>query len=333
MHSIIQQQISLKDKNWFQTGGNAEYFAAPTNAVEFSEAVKFAAQNSLSITLLGEGANILISDAGIKGLTIRPQLKTISLVSDDKEYGYVKAEAGASLPAVINFCLDNQLLGLHEFSGIPGSIGGAVFINVHYFEFLIEHFIQEATIIEKATGNLHVVTKDWFNFSYDYSTLHEKTHYLVDVTFKLKKGTQQEADYAKGRRDEMIRTRARRYPTSRTCGSFFRNFFEDEVTLISNGKKMIYVAYYLDKLGIKGELSVGDAQVSYQHANMIVNRGNATSQDIISIARAMQEKVYAAYGILPQPECQLLGFDEWPLFTTNAILSLSNQSGLQEVLF
>ncbi len=329
MHTIIQKNISLKDKNWFLTGGNAEFFAAPQTAAEFSEAVQFSVQNTMPITLLGEGANILISDEGIKGLTIRPSLKEIKILHEDAEYGYVKAEAGASLSEVINFCLDHQLLGLHEFSGIPGRIGGAVYINVHYFEFLIEQFIDAATIIDKATGTLHVVNKDWFNFSYDYSTLHEKSHYLVDVTFKLKKGTQHQADYAKGRRDEMIRTRARRYPTSRTCGSFFRNFFEHEVTLVSNGKKMIFVAYYLDKLGIKGEFSIGDAQVSYQHANMIVNRGNATSNDIISLARAMQEKVHAAYGILPQPECQLLGFDEWPLLDSNTIIF--NQNKIQEI--
>jgi UDP-N-acetylmuramate dehydrogenase len=327
MQSIIQRNVSLKDKNWFLTGGNAEYFAEPLTPTAFAEAVQFAASQKIAITLLGEGANILIADEGIKGLTIRPQLKQINLLHVDDEYGYVKAEAGASLSTVINFCLDYELLGLHEFSGIPGSIGGAMYINVHYFEFLIAQFVHEATIVEKATGKLITVNRDWFNFSYDYSTLHSHEHYLVDVTFKLKKGSFADAMYAKGRRDEMIRTRARRYPTSRTCGSFFRNFFEDEVTFVSNGKKMIYVGYYLDKVGIKGELSVGDAQVSYQHANMIVNRGNASTNDIITLARIMQEKVYNAYGILPQPECQLLGFDESPLFTP---INLTNDKSLKE---
>lgn len=76
---------------------------------------------------------------------------------------------------------------------------------------------------------------------------------------------------------------------------------------------MIYVAYYLDKLAVKGSLKVGDAVVSYQHANMLVNQGNATSSDIIALARTMQKMVYERYGIIPQPECRLLGFGEYPL--------------------
>ena len=76
---------------------------------------------------------------------------------------------------------------------------------------------------------------------------------------------------------------------------------------------MIYIAYYLDILGIKGELSVGDALISHQHANMLINKGAATSHDIITLARRMQELVYGKFGIIPQPECQLIGFKEYPL--------------------
>ena len=78
-------------------------------------------------------------------------------------------------------------------------------------------------------------------------------------------------------------------------------------------KKLIYVAYYLDKLGIKGELSVGGASVSYQHANMLVANNTATAQDIITLARTMQEMVQKEFGIIPQPECRFIGFTEYPL--------------------
>jgi UDP-N-acetylmuramate dehydrogenase len=138
-------------------------------------------------------------------------------------------------------------------------------------------------------------------------------HLLFDATFKLKRTDALGIAYARGRRVEIIRHRAARYPTKNTCGSFFRNFLPEEVTLESNGKKMIYVAYYLDKIGAKGTLSVGDAIVSHQHANMIVNKGNATSADIITLARTMQQMVADQFTIVPQPECQLLGFIEYPL--------------------
>lgn len=113
----------------------------------------------------------------------------------------------------------------------------------------------------------------------------------------------------------MIRQRNSRYPTERTCGSFFRNFHDHELTNVKNGKKLKFVAYYLDKLGIKGELSHGGASVSHKHANMIVTSENATSNDVIMLAKTIQEMVYKTFGILPQSECQFIGFKEYPLLS------------------
>ena len=135
----------------------------------------------------------------------------------------------------------------------------------------------------------------------------------MSATFKLKKISEKETAFALGRKKEIIRHRAARYPQKGTCGSFFRNFHEGEVTLESNDKKMIYVAYYLDKIGVKGALQVGYAIVSHQHANMIVNQGNATSKDIIEVARKMQMLVKDKFDIIPHPECRLIGFKKYPL--------------------
>lgn len=313
--SFIKSAVTLADKNWFKTGGLARYFCEPTNAQEFQDALAFAKINSLEIFMLGEGANILISDEGFNGLVIRPRLNDIAIISQDNEHSHIYAGAGVSFESLINWCLDNNLTGLEEFSGIPGTVGGSVFINIHYFEFLLSNFLISAQVICKETNTILNVDNAWFNFGYNYSKLHEHKHYLVSAAFRLKRTDALTAAYNKGRSREIIRHRAARYPKSNTCGSFFRNFFEHEVNLISNGKKLIYVAYYLDKIGVKGTLTVGDAIVSYQHANMIVNRGNATTRDIIGVAKAMQEMVYKQFGILPQPECRLIGFKEYPFMT------------------
>lgn len=312
LQNFMQENVSLKDKNWFRTGGNARFYCEPSCVTEFQMALRFANSEALEIFVLGQGANILISDDGFDGLVIRPQLLGIvsRQISDDV---LLNVGAGATMDALIQYCLDNGILGLEEFSGIPGTIGGSVFINLHYFEFLIDQFLVSAEIINKKTGEVKIVTQDWFKFGYDQSQLQKCDYYLVSALFKLKRGTESEVAYAQGRRAEIIRHRVKRYPSKNTCGSFFRNFHDHEVTLVSNGKKMIHVAYYLDKIGIKGELSMGDAVVSYQHANMIVNRGNATSTDIIELAFLMQQLVYEEFGIIPQPECQLIGFHQWPL--------------------
>ena len=305
---LFSEGIPLADKNWFKTGGNARYFAQPETAHQMAQALQFAKESQLSLFVLGSGANILISDDGFDGLVIRPQLSTI--VHSDQ---LVTAGAGVSLATLIKYCLDHNLQGLEEFSGIPGTVGGAVYINLHYFEFLLSQFLVQATIISKQTGEIQTVDNAWFGFGYNSSRLHEKKHILIDATFQLKSVDKNKVWYAKGRADEIIRHRSHRYPHAGTCGSFFRNFNAQEVTLESVGKKVIWVAYYLDKIGIKGMLQVGDAQVSYQHANMIVNRGSATSSDIIAVARQMQQMVYAEFGSMPQPECQLIGFKKYPL--------------------
>ncbi|MGB8467536.1 MAG: UDP-N-acetylmuramate dehydrogenase [Candidatus Babeliales bacterium] len=310
--SFIQQQVPLSSKNWFGTGGNARFYAEPVDITQFSQALLFAKQHALPICIVGSGANMLISDDGFDGLVIHPLITTLTFVTEP-DGTYVRAGAGITIDALITFCFDNGYRNLEEFSGIPGTVGGAVYINVHYFEFLISQFLHRATVIECATGAIYTVDNNWFNFGYNQSTLQNKQFYLVDASFRVQKSSPDNIAFARGRAQEIIRHRITRYPIKNTCGSFFRNFLPHEVTVESNGKKMIYIAFYLDKLGIKGTLSHGDAIVSHQHANMIVNRGNGTSADIIALARRMQELVHGSFGIVPQPECELIGFASYPL--------------------
>lgn len=315
MFPLIREHVSLSDKNWFQTGGAARFFTEPRTEQEFQDVLAFAHQRTIPLFILGQGANILISDTGFDGLVVRPQINHAAARPYDQDHELLEAGAGWSLHDLIEYCLNHNLSGLEEFSGIPGSIGGAVYINLHYFEYLLEQFLVSARVIHATSGQITDVDRAWFEFGYDQSKLIGKEYLLVSATFKLKKVSPLETAYARGRRAEIIRHRSRRYPLSHTCGSFFRNFHDHEVTLMSNGKKMVFAAYYLDKVSVKGTLRVGNAIVSHQHANMIVNMGKATSQDIIALARRMQETVYEQFGTILQPECQLVGFNEYPLIT------------------
>ncbi len=309
---FIKINVSLRNKNWFQTGGPARFFCEPTTEQEFQQALIYAYEQKLALFILGQGANILISDNGFDGLVIRPQINYIEQKEEETAV-FVTAGSGILMHDLINYCLEHNILGLEEFSGIPGTVGGSVYINLHYFKFLLEQFLVSAQVMNKHTGTIKTVSTTWFAFDYNYSTLHQHNHYLVNATFKLKQATDLETAYARGRRQEIIRHRITRYPSTHTCGSFFRNFFEHEVRQEINQKKIIFIAYYLDKIGVKGQLRSGDAIVSYQHANMIVNDGNATSSDIINVAREMQHLVKKQFGMIPQPECQLVGFNNNPL--------------------
>lgn len=305
----ILQNISLHDKNWFLTGGNARYFCEPLDEKDFQEALVFAKNEELEVVLLGEGANVMVSDEGVEGLVVHPCNVSISHDAN----GRLFVGAGAKMQDVIDYALDHCLVGLEEFSGIPGTIGGSVFINIHYFDTLLSDFFVSGRVIDHETGNIIEVDKGRFAFGYNTSMLHDKRHYLVSAVLKMSQADALGAAYAKGRRDEIIRHRMRRYPTSRTCGSFFRNFFPEEVPFCVNGEKLPYVGYYLDKIGVKGALSIGKAGVSFRHANMIVSQPGATTADIVAVARRMQELVFKTYGIIPQAECRMLGFSEYPL--------------------
>ncbi len=150
--SFISENVPLSDKNWFLTGGNARFYSEPETSEHFQQALLWSQRSGLPIFVLGEGANILISDEGFKGLVIKPKVRGIEIIFQDDQSALVKAGAGTSFSALIDFCLDNHLGGLYEFSGIPGTVGGAVFINIHYFEFLLDSFLRNATVIDKKSG-------------------------------------------------------------------------------------------------------------------------------------------------------------------------------------
>lgn len=303
----IHQNVSLKEKNWFHTGGNANYYCEPESAEDFKQALEFANSNSMPVFVLGEGANILISDEGFKGLVIHPILNKVEFSE-----GLVSAEAGVKFQDLIDLCLSKQIIGLEDFSGIPGTVGGSVYINIHYFDKLLSDFIVSAKIID-AYGELKEVDKDWFNFGYDQSKLITEKFYLLEAKFTVKAVNEIETAFAKGRSDEIIRHRKMKYPYKNTCGSFFRNFHDGEINFEVNGKRIVNIAYYLDKLGVKGDLRIGNAVVSHKHANMIEALEGATSADIINLAKKMQELVRTAFNITPKAECQLIGFREYPL--------------------
>ncbi|MFC1845532.1 UDP-N-acetylmuramate dehydrogenase [Candidatus Dependentiae bacterium] len=315
--TFVQENVPLNDKNWFRTGGPARLFAQIKTEKEFQEALAYAKEQQVDLFVLGGGANVLISQDGFDGLVLQPKFTEISHKECDKQHVLVQAGAGVQMPQLISYCLANNIIGLEEFSGIPGTVGGAAYNNMHYFQFSLSDFLFGGRVVDRETGQIYDVDKQWLNLGYDHSKLHEKKQYLLSATFKLKKATDLEIAHARGRNKEMVRHRCARYPTALTCGCFFRNFHPDEVkmTIPGTNKKMIYVAYYLDKIGIKGALTVGDAVVSHQHANMLVNRGNATSDDLIQLARKMQEMVHATFGVLPQTECELVGFKKYPLLT------------------
>ncbi len=297
----ILKDVALKQYTTFKIGGPAKFFCEPTNKDEIIFAFNYAKENNLSTFILGLGANVLFSDDGFDGLVIHQKNGGIN-VKDNM----VIAESGVVVENLINIALENNLIGLEDFSGIPSTIGGALYINLHYFDSFIADIVRSASILDKNTLEVRSVDQDWFNFGYDSSKLKaNKDYMLIDATIELKKVDDYGKYFALGKSKEIIRTRKYKYPSEPSVGSIFQNLTTEEQK--QNDLPTRSVAYLIDVCGLKGT-KVGDALLSHRHSNMIVNIGNAKARDVIELAEIIKEKVKERFGVDLRFEVQLVGF-------------------------
>lgn len=297
----IQENVTLKLYTTFRIGGPAQFFCEPVNSDEVIEALSFAKENSISAFILGLGANILVSDNGFQGLVIRQRNETISAKDN-----LITAEAGATIENLINIALAENLTGTEDFSGIPSSVGAALYINIHYFDAFIANFVRSALVLNRETLKIQEVDPSWFNFNYDSSRLKtDKDHILLEAHFELKKVDDYTKHEAIGKSKEIIRTRKYKYPSEPSVGSIFQNLNLEEQK--HYGLPTRSVAYLIDVCGLKGT-RVGDALLSHRHANMIVNIGNARAEHVLELAQIIKGKVKERFGVDLKFEVQLVGF-------------------------
>ena len=297
----IQEKVILKPYTTFKIGGPARFFCEPMNSDEVIEALSFAKENNLPAFVLGLGANILVSDNGFQGLVVRQRNETISIKDN-----FIIAQAGAVVESLINTALAENLIGFEDFSGIPSSVGAALYINLHYFDAFIANLVRSALVLNKETLKVRDVDSSWFNFNYDNSRLKTDEDYvLLEAKFELKKVDDYTKHEAIGKSKEIIRTRKYKYPSEPSVGSIFQNLNSEEQK--QYGLPTRSVAYLIDVCGLKGT-RVGDALLSHRHANMIVNVGDARAEHVLELAQIIKEKVKERFDTDLRFEVQLVGF-------------------------
>ena len=197
----------LRAHTWFETGGPATAWLEPATDEELADALYNACQERQAVCVLGDGANVLVSDDGFDGCVIHPANTCIGVTGTRGDSRVlVTAGAGALIDDLIEWSLQQGLTGLEQFSGIPGTVGGAVYINVHYFEALLADVMHSARITSADGNESNEVMADWFEFGYDTSRLHEGTHYVAAATFALEQADERTAAFARGRRHEIVGT-------------------------------------------------------------------------------------------------------------------------------
>lgn len=281
----------MAEETSFKAGGVADALVHVSSKSELIKILKALAVERIPYIIMGNGSNILVRDGGYRGVIVKVG-EGISQISVDGEE--LVAGSGALLSVVARAAMNNSLTGMEFASGIPGSIGGAVFMNAGAYDGEICDILNEAVIITKdGKEEKKVLAKD-LNLGYRYSAIQETNDVVVEARFSLKAGDKDQI-YCKMK--ELTERRNIKQPVDfPSAGSFFKRptgFFAGK--LISDA-------------GLKG-LSVGDAQVSELHCGFIINKGKATASDIITLMNLVQAAVMENSGIKLEPEVRIIGED------------------------
>lgn len=295
----LRRDVALAPFTTFRIGGPADYFYEARSADELALAVSAARALQIPFFLLGLGANILVGDLGFRGLVIRNAARHMKVLPETNR---LWAESGAVVyPDLIEAAVGAGLSGLEHYVGIPSTVGGALWQNLHFLSppperertMFIAEVVYEAELLTES-GERKTVDVDYFDFGYDYSTLHVRQDVVLSATFQLVPG-----DVARMREimAANLQWRRERHPpldTEPSAGSIFQ-----KIEGIGAGR-------LIDQAGLKGT-RIGGAVVSEQHANFIINEGQASAADIEDLILLVQRTVEERTGVRLEPEVRIVG--------------------------
>ncbi len=295
----LHRNVVLAPYTTFRIGGPADLFIEARTPDELASIVTIARDHGLPYFLLGVGANILVGDRGFRGLVIRNAARRITV---DRVSACLFAESGAIFyPDVIETAVRAGLRGIEHYVGIPSTVGGALWQNLHFLSppperertMFIEEVLKEAEILSQE-GQREIVRADYFNFGYDYSVLHDRDDIVLTATFQLEPGSE---DRMRSIMAANLEWRLERHPpldSEPSAGSIFK-----KIEGIGAGR-------LIDQAGLKG-MRVGGAEITHRHANIMVNRGGARAADVQALIKLAQVEVRSKFGHELQPEISFIG--------------------------
>jgi UDP-N-acetylmuramate dehydrogenase len=293
----LKRDEPLAQYTTFRIGGPADVFYDATSTDDLAGAVTAARDTGVEYFVLGLGANILVGDKGFRGLVIRNTSHHLEFFDD----GRLWVESGAVMARLIPQAVERGWSGLEHYVGIPSTVGGAVWQNLHFLSpaparertmFIAEIFESAELLTE--SGKRQTVDRDYMKFGYDTSTLHKQRDVALAVTFRLDRG-----DKAVMHRimQENLSWRGGKHPWLEyhpSAGSIFK-----KIEGVGAGR-------LIDEVGLKG-FRHGDAQISHIHANIMVNLGKATAKDVRELIATAQEKVEQKFGHHLEAEIGFIG--------------------------
>ena len=272
----------------FRIGGPADVLAQPGNEAELAALLKRAADHAVPVTLVGNGSNLLVRDKGIRGLVIKLSnlFSSITVAGNVLTFG-----SGISLAMASKKAASLSLSGLEFAVGIPGTIGGAVYMNAGAYDGEMAKVVTSVQVMDRQ-GQSSQLKADELDFSYRHTALQNSGLIVTSVTVSLQPG---EAESIKAKMDDFSQRRIAKQPLELpSAGSMFKR------------PVGYFAGTLIEQTGLKG-YTVGGAQVSTKHAGFVVNVGGATAKDVLQLIRDVQDRVLAVQGVKLEPEVLVLG--------------------------
>ena len=272
----------------FNIGGPADYLLFPSDMEQVAKIFVLLRDFDIPHTVLGNGSNVLVLDKGIRGAVIKFHAPMSYKQCDGNK---IVAGAGAYLKHVSQFAAENGLAGLEFACGIPGSLGGAVFMNAGAYGGEMKNVVTRVKTVAH-NGNIITYEKDELDFGYRHSVFQHNGQAICEITMELAPGDREEIQ---AKMADFTQRRESKQPLEMpSAGSTFKR------------PQGYFAGTLIDETGLKG-LQVGGAQISTKHAGFVVNSGNATAADVLSLIKEVQDRVYAKNGVRLFPEVRIIG--------------------------
>ncbi|EHK2400725.1 UDP-N-acetylmuramate dehydrogenase [Clostridium perfringens] len=279
----------MSEHIYFRVGGPADILVTPVNEEQVVNTLKLCREYNVPYFILGNGSNILVKDGGISGVVI----KFNKLNKITTEGNCVTAQSGALLKDVSKAALENNLRGFEFACGIPGSIGGAVFMNAGAYDGEMAHVIKSARVIDE-NCNIKNLTKEELELGYRSSIVMKKGYIVIEATVELESG-----EYAsiKDKIDDLTNRRESKQPLEYpSAGSTFKR------------PEGYFAGKLIQDSGLKG-FSIGGAAVSEKHSGFVINKGGATAKDVLDVIAHVQKTVKENFDVELHTEVRIIGRD------------------------
>ena len=274
----------------FKTGGPADIYIIGKTLEQIQEVLKYSNQNNIQLYIIGNGSNLLVSDEGIKCIVLKIAVDNIETLESD--FGVlVKAGAGVKIMALAQILKKDGITGFEELAGIPGTMGGANYMNAGAYGKELKDIIVSTKAINKETGKIETLKNEEQELKYRNSIFKNRKYIIIETMLNLQKGIPEEIER---KMNDFLNQRKEKQPIEYpSAGSTFKR-----------GEGFI-TAKLIDECGLKG-YQIGGAQISEKHAGFIINKNNATSKDILDLIKYTKKKVFEKFGVQIEEEVEII---------------------------